>query len=56
VFNPHPADIKTNEVRGTFPSRRAAFAADNCSDLTLRNLTIRTDGKGLLGRDKQLFR
>ena len=46
VFNPHPADIKTNEVRGTFPSRRAAFAADNCSDLTLRNLTIRTDCKG----------
>ena len=46
VFNPHPADIKTNEVRGTFPSRRAAFAADNCSDLTLRHLTIRTDGKG----------
>ena len=46
VFNPHPADIKTNEVRGTFPSRRAAFAADNCSDLTFRNLTIRTDCKG----------
>ena len=46
VFNPHPADIKTNEVRGTFPSRRAAFAADNCSDLTCRNLTIRTDCKG----------
>ena len=46
VFNPHPADIKTNEVRGTFPSRRAAFAADNCSDLTCRNLTIKTDCKG----------
>lgn len=46
VFNPHPANIKTNEVHGTFPSRRAAFAADNCSDLTFRNLTIRTDGKG----------
>ncbi len=46
VFNPHPADIKTNEVKGTFPSRRAAFAADNCSDLTLRNLTLKTDGKG----------
>ena len=46
VFNPHPADIKTNEVKGTFPSRRAAFAADNCSDLTLRNLTLRTDCKG----------
>ena len=46
VFNPHPADIKTNEVRGTFPSRRAAFAADNCCDLTFRNLTIKTDCKG----------
>ena len=46
VFNPHPADIKTNEVKGTFPSRRAAFAADNCSDLTFRNLTLRTDCKG----------
>ena len=46
VFNPHPADIKTNEVKGTFPSRRAAFAVDNCSDLVFRNLTIKTDGKG----------
>ncbi len=46
VFNPHPADIKTNEVKGTFPSRRAAFAIDNCSDMTLRNLTVRTDCKG----------
>jgi len=46
VFNPHPADIKTNEVRGTFPSRRAAFAADNCSDLIFRNLTLKTDCKG----------
>ena len=46
VFNPHPRDIKTNEVRGTFPSRRAAFAMDNCSDMVLRNMTIKTDGKG----------
>ena len=46
VFNPHPTDIKTNEVRGTFPSRRAAFAADNCSDLVFRNLTVKTDCKG----------
>lgn len=46
VFNPHPADIKTNEVKGTFPSRRAAFAADNCSDLIFRNLTLKTDCKG----------
>ena len=46
VFNPHPADIKTNELRGTFPSRRAAFAADHCSDLVFRNLTLQTDCKG----------
>lgn len=46
VFNPHPADIKTNEWKGTFPSRRAAFAADNCRHLILRNMTIRTDYKG----------
>jgi hypothetical protein len=46
VFNPHPADIKTNEVKGTFPSRRAAFAADNCTDLIFRNLTLKTDCKG----------
>ena len=31
---------------GTFPSRRAAFAADNCSDLIFRNLTLKTDCKG----------
>ena len=29
-----------------FPSRRTAFAADNCSDLILRNLTLRTDCQG----------
>ena len=46
VFNPHPADIKTNELRGTFPSRRAAFAADNCTDMVFRNLTLRTDLQG----------
>ncbi len=46
VFNPHPADIKTNELKGTFPSRRAAFAADNCSDLVFRNLTVKTDCMG----------
>ena len=46
VFNPHPADIKTNEVKGTFPSRRAAFAADNCSDLIMKDITLKTDCKG----------
>ena len=46
VFNPHPWDIKTNEKRGTFPSRRAAFAADNCTDMVFRNLTLQTDCQG----------
>lgn len=42
VFNPHPDDVATNEWPGTFPSRRAAFMADNCTDVTFRNLTIAT--------------
>ena len=46
VFNPHPADIKTNELKGTFPSRRSAFTADNCTDMIFRNLTLRTDLQG----------
>lgn len=46
VFNPHPADIKTNEHPGTFPSRRAAFMSDNGFGIALENLTIQTDLKG----------
>jgi len=46
VFNPHPADIKTNELKGTFPSRRAAFAADHCDDMIFRNMTLQTDCHG----------
>lgn len=42
VFNPRPVNVATNEVAGTFPSRRAAFAADNCTDLQLANFTIRS--------------
>jgi pectinesterase len=42
VFNPHPANISTNEVEGTFPSRRAAFAVDHSSRIHLVNFTIRT--------------
>lgn len=42
VFNPHPADVSTNEWLGTFPSRRAAFMADNCTDLTMKNFTVAT--------------
>ena len=46
VFNPHPPLIKTNERPGTFPSRRAAVAADNCRHLILKNLTLKTDCYG----------
>lgn len=46
VFNPHPLLVKTNEKRGTFPSRRAAFSLDNCSDMVLEDMTIATDLKG----------
>ena len=46
VFNPHPDNVATNEQPGTFPSRRAAFTADNCSELTMRNLTISTTLRG----------
>lgn len=42
VFNPHPANIGTNELPGTFPSRRAAFTADHSSGIELVNLTLQT--------------
>jgi pectinesterase len=42
VFNPHPWNVKTNEWPGTFPSRRAAFAIDNCTNILLLNLTVKT--------------
>jgi pectinesterase len=46
IFNPHPINVKTNELQGTFPSRRAAFSADNCKGIHLVNLTIKTTIKG----------
>jgi pectinesterase len=46
VFNPHPLNVKTNEVPGTFPSRRAAFAADHSNRIHLVNLTIKTTAFG----------
>lgn len=46
VFNPHPLNVKTNEWPGTFPSRRAAFALDNCCDILIKDITIATDLKG----------
>jgi len=59
VFNPHPINIKTNEMPGTFPSRRAAFAADNCRNIRIENMTIMTTAKGqaegLLLNGEQMF-
>ncbi len=46
IFNPHPVNVKTNEVPGTFPSRRAAFAADNCGGIHLVNLTVKNTAYG----------
>ncbi len=46
VFNPHPANISTNEWPGTFPSRRAAFCCDNSTDIKFENFTIATTAKG----------
>jgi pectinesterase len=46
VFNPHPVNIRTNERQGTFPSRRAAFAADNSNGIRLVNLTLETTAPG----------
>jgi pectin methylesterase-like acyl-CoA thioesterase len=46
VFNPHPSNISTNEWPGTFPSRRAAFMADNSSGVQLVNLSIKNTTRG----------
>ncbi len=59
VFNPHPWNIKTNEYPGTFPSRRAAFAIDNCTNIKLLNLTVKTllqgQAEGLLINGNKIF-
>ena len=59
VFNPHPWNVKTNEWPGTFPSRRAAFAIDNCTNIQLLNLTIKTlligQAEGLLINGEHIF-
>jgi len=46
VFNPHPANIRTNPEKGTFPSRRAAVAIDNCDDIHVINMTLQTTAPG----------
>ena len=46
VFNPHPANIRTNPEPGTFPSRRAAVTIDNCNDIHIVNMTMQTTASG----------
>lgn len=46
VFNPHPANIRTNPEKGTFPSRRAAVTIDNCNDFHIVNMTLQTTLRG----------
>jgi pectinesterase len=42
VFNPHPSNVATNEIPGTFPSRRAAFMGDHSTGIHLVNFTIKS--------------
>jgi pectin methylesterase-like acyl-CoA thioesterase len=46
IFNPHPSNVASNEWPGTFPSRRAAFMADQAIGVHLVNLTIRNTVRG----------
>ncbi|MFT3742901.1 MAG: pectinesterase family protein [Pyrinomonadaceae bacterium] len=46
VFNPHPANIRTNPEKGTFPSRRAAVTIDNCDGVNVVNMTLQTTAPG----------
>lgn len=59
VFNPHPLTVLSNEVPGTFPSRRAAFMADNSNRINIVNLTIKTtvfgQAEGLLVNGKEII-
>jgi pectinesterase len=59
VFNPHPINLKTNEVPGTFPSRRAAFAVDHSRKINLTNLTIKNtvygQAEGLLINGEEII-
>ncbi len=46
VFNPHPSNVATNEMPGTFPSRRAAFMGDHSNGIHLVNFTVKTTARG----------
>lgn len=42
VFNPHPANLRTNPEKGSFPSRRAAVTVDNSNDVHIVKMTLQT--------------
>jgi pectin methylesterase-like acyl-CoA thioesterase len=42
VFNPHPENVATNEMPGTFPQRRVVFMGDHSSGIHLVNFTIKS--------------
>jgi len=46
VFNPHPANIRTNPEKGTFPSRRAAVTVDNSNGVHIVKMTLETTSPG----------
>lgn len=46
IFNSHPSNVGTNEVPGTFPSRRASFMVDHSTDISLVNFSITNFTKG----------
>ena len=59
-FNRHPLNLKTNEVPGTFPSRRASFMLDHCREVTLERLTLHNlcenaQAEGLLVNGEQII-
>jgi pectin methylesterase-like acyl-CoA thioesterase len=60
VFNPHPANIRTNPEPGTFPSRRAAVSVDNSNDIHIVNITLETTAFGqaeglLINGDREIL-
>ena len=46
IFNPHPSNVATNEMPGTFPSRRAVFMGDHSNGINLVNLTFKNLTRG----------
>lgn len=61
AFNAHPKNLGTNEVPGTFPSRRGTFMGDNCDNISIANLSIinpsnqQAEGLLLTGEHNMLY-